>query len=46
MIMAMVTVELGRLLDKTNFKLFDFDYSFDDTNFKAQLETTNNRLLL
>jgi hypothetical protein len=36
--MAQVTVELGRLLDKTNFELFDFDYSFDDTNFKAQLE--------
>jgi hypothetical protein len=36
--MAQVTVELGQLLDKTNFKLFDFDYQFDDTNFKAQLE--------
>jgi hypothetical protein len=36
--MAEVTVELGRLLDKTNFKLFDFTYQFDDTNFKAQLE--------
>jgi hypothetical protein len=36
--MAEVTVELGRLLDRTNFRLFDFDYQFDDTNFKAQLE--------
>jgi hypothetical protein len=36
--MAEVTVELGRLLDKTNFKLFDFTYQFDDSNFKAQLE--------
>jgi hypothetical protein len=36
--MAQVTVELGRLLDKTNFKLFDFDYAFDDQNFKPQLE--------
>jgi hypothetical protein len=36
--MAEATVELGRLLDKTNFKLFDFTYQFDDTNFKAQLE--------
>lgn len=36
--MAIVTVELGRLLDKTNFKLFDFDYQFDDPIFKSQLE--------
>jgi hypothetical protein len=36
--MAQVTVELGRLLDKTNFQLFDFDYQLDDANFKAQLE--------
>jgi hypothetical protein len=36
--MAEVTVELGRLLDKTNFKLFDFPYSFDDATYKAQLE--------
>jgi hypothetical protein len=35
---AQVTVELGKLLDKTNFKLFDFEYQFDDQNFKAQLE--------
>jgi hypothetical protein len=35
--MAEVTVELGRLLT-TDFKLFDFTYQFDDTNFKAQLE--------
>jgi hypothetical protein len=31
-------VELGRLLDKTNFELFDFDYQFDDATYKAQLE--------
>jgi hypothetical protein len=36
--MAQVTVELGRLLDKTNFKLFDFPYQFDDATYKAQLE--------
>jgi hypothetical protein len=36
--MAQVTVELGRLLDRTNFKLFDFVYPFDDQNFKSQLE--------
>jgi hypothetical protein len=36
--MAQVTVELGRLLDKTNFKLFDFDYPFDDQTYKAKLE--------
>jgi hypothetical protein len=36
--MAQVTVELGKLLNKTNFKLFDFPYTFDDANFKAQLE--------
>jgi hypothetical protein len=36
--MAQTTVELGMLLDRTNFELFDFDYQFDDTNFKAQLE--------
>lgn len=35
--MAQVTVELGQLL-KTNFELFDFDYSFDDKIYKAQLE--------
>jgi hypothetical protein len=36
--MAQVTVELGKLLELTDFKLFDFDYQFDDTNFKEQLE--------
>lgn len=35
--MAQTTVELGRLLT-TNFKLFDFPYTFDDPVFKAQLE--------
>jgi hypothetical protein len=36
--MAQGTVELGRLLDKTNFELFDFDYQFDDQAMKAQIE--------
>lgn len=35
--MAQVTVELRHLL-KTDFKLFDFEYQFDDINFKKQLE--------
>jgi hypothetical protein len=35
--MAQVTVELGRLLT-TDFKLFDFDYQFDDANFKERIE--------
>lgn len=35
--MAIVTVELRNLL-KTDFELFDFDYSFDDQNFKQELE--------
>lgn len=35
--MAQVTVELRKLLT-TNFKLFDFDYQFDDPTFKEQLE--------
>ena len=35
--LAQVTVELRNLL-KTNFKLFDFDYPFDDKNFASQLE--------
>jgi len=34
---AEVTVELRNLL-KTNFKLFDFDYKFDDLQFKKELE--------
>ena len=36
--MAQVTVELGRLLDRTDFELFDFDYTFNDQAFKAELE--------
>jgi hypothetical protein len=36
--MAQATIELGRLLDKTDFKLFDFPYVFDDAAFKAQIE--------
>lgn len=35
--MAQVTVELGNLL-KTDFKLFDFDYAFDDKAFAQELE--------
>lgn len=35
--MAQVTVELRNLL-KSNFKLFDFPYKFDDPLFKAQIE--------
>lgn len=35
--MAQTTVELRKLLT-TNFKLFDFDYQFDDPIFKTQLE--------
>lgn len=36
--MAQVTVELRTLLEKTSFKLFDFDYHFDDPEMKAKLE--------
>jgi hypothetical protein len=36
--MAQVTVELGRLLNKTNFKLFDFEYQFDDADYKKVIE--------
>lgn len=36
--MAQVTVELGQLLERTDFELFDFDYQFDDTAFKAEIE--------
>ena len=36
--MAQVTVELRKLLQLNNFELFDFDYQFDDPNFKAQIE--------
>lgn len=35
--MAQVTVELRNLL-KTDFELFDFDYNFDDPQFKKKLE--------
>ena len=35
--MAQVTVELRNLL-KTGFELFDFDYHFDDKEFKKELE--------
>ena len=35
--MAQVTVELRHLL-KTNFELFDFDYTVDDPNFKKEVE--------
>lgn len=35
--MALSTVELRNLL-KTDFKLFDFDYEFDDLYMKAKLE--------
>lgn len=35
--MALISVELRNLL-KTNFELFDFEYQFDDQNFKAELE--------
>lgn len=35
--MALVTVELRNLL-KTNFKLFDFEYQFDDKAFAKDLE--------
>lgn len=36
--MAQVTVELRNLLKLSNFKLFDFDYRFDDLNMKSQIE--------
>ena len=36
--MAGTTVELGLLMEKTNFKLFDFDYKIDDPKFKADIE--------
>lgn len=36
--MAMVTVELRKLLELNNFDLFDFEYQFDDLNFKQQIE--------
>ena len=36
--MAQTTVQLGHLIARTNFKLFDFDYKFDDKKFKEELE--------
>lgn len=36
--MAQVTIELRHLLENTNFKLFDFDYTVDDPKFKLNLE--------
>lgn len=36
--MAQVTVELRQLLQLNNFKLFDFDYQFNDLNMKTKIE--------
>lgn len=36
--MAQTSVELRKLLHLTNFKLFDFDYQFDDLNMKKKIE--------
>lgn len=36
--MAQVTIELRNLLKLVNFKLFDFDYNFDDKNMKSKIE--------
>jgi hypothetical protein len=36
--MAEVTAELGALIQRTNFELFDFDYQVDDPNFKQEIE--------
>lgn len=36
--MAATTVELRTLLERTDFRLFDFDYTFDDSKFKPVLE--------
>ena len=36
--MAQVTVELRKLLQLNDFNLFDFEYQFDDLNFKQQIE--------
>lgn len=35
--MVTVTMELGELIER-GFKLFDFDYTFDDEDFKKELE--------
>ena len=36
--MAQTTVELRHLLQLENFELFDFDYTFDDPDYKAEIE--------
>ena len=36
--MAENTVQLGFLIDRTDFELFDFEYQVDDPQFKADLE--------
>lgn len=36
--MSQVTVELGSLITRTNFELFDFDYQVDDPDFKKDIE--------
>lgn len=36
--MAQATVELRTLIESLSFNLFDFSYSFDDKNFKSDLE--------
>lgn len=36
--MAQVTVELGHLVERTDFELFDFEYQFDDPAMKKELE--------
>lgn len=36
--LAQVTVELRDLIEKTDFELFDFEYTFDDTTFKKTIE--------
>ena len=36
--MALVTVELRKLLELNDFNLFDFEYQFDDLKFKQQIE--------
>lgn len=36
--MAQTTMELRHLLSLKNFDLFDFEYKFDDHNFKKELE--------
>ena len=36
--MSTITLELRKVLKIQGFKLFDFDYQFDDLAFKAKLE--------